>query len=81
MQFGLQSQRLGGKILEMYNVSKRYGELDVLRDFEYVFKRGERIGLIGKNGVGKSTFLNLITRSIAPDSGKISIYGQNEGMS
>ncbi len=71
LQFGLQAQRLGGKILEMYNVSKRYGELDVLRDFEYVFKRGERIGLIGKNGVGKSTFLNLITRSIAPDSGKI----------
>lgn len=71
LQFGLQSQRLGGKILEMYNVSKRYGKLDVLRDFEYVFKRGERIGLIGKNGVGKSTFLNLITRSIAPDSGKI----------
>ena len=71
MQFGLQAQRLGGKILEMYNVNKRYGDLTVLHDFDYVFKRGERIGLIGKNGVGKSTFLNLITRSIAPDSGKI----------
>ena len=71
LQFGLQAQRLGGKILEMYNVNKRYGDLAVLRDFDYVFKRGERIGLIGKNGVGKSTFLNLITRSIAPDSGKI----------
>ncbi|MBO7338506.1 MAG: ABC-F family ATP-binding cassette domain-containing protein, partial [Lachnospiraceae bacterium] len=71
LQFGLQSQRLGGKILEMYNVNKRYDELTVLRDFDYVFKRGERIGLIGKNGVGKSTFLNLITRQIAPDSGKI----------
>ena len=71
LQFGLQAQRLGGKILEMYNVTKTYDDLTVLRDFDYVFQRGERIGLIGKNGVGKSTFLNLITRSIAPDSGKI----------
>ena len=71
LQFGLQAQRLGGKILEMYNVSKTYDDLAVLRDFDYVFQRGERIGLIGKNGVGKSTFLNLITRNIAPDSGKI----------
>ena len=71
LQFGLQAQRLGGKILEMYNVTKTYDDLTVLRDFDYVFKRGERIGLIGKNGVGKSTFLNLITQSIAPDSGKI----------
>ena len=71
LQFGLQAQRLGGKILEMYNVTKTYDYLAVLRDFDYVFKRGERIGLIGKNGVGKSTFLNLITRHIAPDSGKI----------
>ena len=71
LQFGLQAQRLGGKILEMYNVTKTYDDLTVLRDFDYVFQRGERIGLIGKNGVGKSTFLNLITRSIAPDQGKI----------
>ena len=71
LQFGLQSQRLGGKILEMYQVNKTYDDLTVLRDFDYVFQRGERIGLIGKNGVGKSTFLNLITRSVAPDSGKI----------
>ena len=71
LQFGLQAQRLGGKILEMYNVNKSYGELAVLRDFDYVFQRGERIGLIGKNGVGKSTFLNLITQRISPDSGKI----------
>ena len=71
LQFGLQSQRLGGKILEMYNVTKQYGDITVLRDFDYVFKRGERIGLIGKNGVGKSSFLNLITRATSPDSGKI----------
>ncbi len=71
LQFGLQSQRLGGKILEMYNVTKSYGDVTVLSDFDYVFKRGERIGLIGKNGVGKSSFLNLITRQVAPDHGKI----------
>ena len=71
LEFGLQMQRLGGKILEMSNVSKSYGELAVLKDFDYVFKRGERIGLIGKNGVGKSTFLNLITGSILPDKGRI----------
>lgn len=71
LQFGLQAQRLGGKILEMYKVNKTYDDLTVLRDFDYVFQKGERIGLIGKNGVGKSTFLDLITRNIAPDSGKI----------
>ena len=71
LQFGLQAQRLGGKILEMYNVSKAYNDVTVLRDFDYVFKRGERIGLIGKNGVGKSSFLNLITQRVAPDHGKI----------
>ena len=67
----MKMQRLGGKILEMSNVSKSYGELSVLREFDYVFKRGERIGLIGKNGVGKSTFLNLITGSVMPDHGRI----------
>ena len=71
LEFGLNMQRLGGKILEMSNVSKAYGDLNVLNAFDYVFKRGERIGLIGKNGVGKSTFLNLITGSVLPDHGRI----------
>ena len=71
LQFGLQAQRLGGKILEMYNVTKTYDDVTVLRDFDYVFKRGERIGLIGPNGVGKSSFLNLITQQVAPDHGRI----------
>ena len=71
LEFGLQMQRLGGKILELSNVSKSYGDLTVLRDFDYVFKRGERIGLIGKNGVGKSTFLNLITGNVLPDKGRV----------
>ena len=71
LEFGLQMQRLGGKILELSNVSKSYGDTCVLRDFDYVFKRGERIGLIGKNGVGKSSFLNLITGAVPPDKGRI----------
>jgi len=71
LEFGLQMQRLGGKILELSNVSKSYGDLAVLKDFDYVFKRGERIGLVGKNGVGKSTFLNLITGCVPPDRGRI----------
>lgn len=75
LQFGLNMQRLGGKILEMYNVSKSYDDIKVLKEFDYVFKRGERIGLIGKNGVGKSSFLNLITGTIKPDMGHI-VVGQ-----
>ena len=71
LEFGLQMQRLGGKILELSNVSKSFGDLTVLKDFDYVFKRGERIGLIGKNGVGKSTFLNLITGAMQPDRGRV----------
>lgn len=65
-------QRLGKKILEMHQVSKSYGDLPILNAFSYTFKRRERVGIVGKNGVGKSTFLNLLTEQIAPDSGEIS---------
>lgn len=75
LQFGADMQRLGGKILEMDRVSKSYGDMTVLKDFEYIFKRGERIGIIGKNGIGKSTFLNMITGNETPDSGTI-VTGQ-----
>ena len=75
LQFGADMQRLGGKILEMDRVSKSYGDTVVLKDFEYIFKKGERIGIIGKNGIGKSTFLNMITGNEKPDSGTI-VTGQ-----
>ena len=75
LQFGADMQRLGGKILEMDKVSKSYGNTTILKDFEYIFKRGERIGIIGKNGIGKSTFLNMITGNEKPDSGTI-VTGQ-----
>jgi len=71
IQFGLDMQRLGGKILEMKGVTKKWDDLYLLKDFDYIFKKGERIGIIGKNGIGKSTFLNMITGHEAPDSGTI----------
>ena len=63
--------RLGGKILELKNVSKSFGDLCILNDFEYTFQRGERIGVVGKNGVGKSTFLKIALQLEQPDSGTI----------
>jgi len=73
VQLEINMERLGSKILELHKVSKRFGELTLLDQFDYVFKKGERIGIIGKNGTGKSTFLNMITGAIPPDQGKIII--------
>jgi ABC transport system ATP-binding/permease protein len=63
--------RLGGKILEMKKVNKAYGDKIIMQGFDYTFKRGERIGVVGKNGVGKSTFLKIALQEELPDSGKI----------
>jgi ATP-binding cassette subfamily F protein uup len=63
--------RLGGKVLEMKKVYKSYGDKPIMKGFEYTFKRGERIGIVGKNGVGKSTFLKIALGQQPPDSGKI----------
>ena len=65
--------RVGGKILELRNIKKSFNNLNILDGFDYTFKKGERIGILGKNGVGKSTFLNIITGLLKPDSGKINI--------
>ncbi len=73
LELDIKGQRLGKKILELEHVNKSYGNFRVLRDFSYKFVRGEKIGIIGKNGVGKSTFLNIITRQIEPDNGTIEI--------
>jgi ATP-binding cassette subfamily F protein uup len=73
VQLEINMERMGSKILELHKVSKRFDNLILLDQFEYVFKKGERIGIIGKNGTGKSTFLNMITGSITPDHGKIVI--------
>jgi ABC transport system ATP-binding/permease protein len=74
-QMELQSKmnRLGGKILELKKVYKTYGEKKILTGFDYTFKKGERIGIVGKNGAGKTTFLNMVQGLDQADSGKINI--------
>lgn len=71
VQLEINMERLGTKILELHNVSKSYGDIQILNNFNYTFKRGERIGIIGKNGSGKSSFLNIISEKIPIDSGKV----------
>ncbi len=62
---------LGGKIVECHNISKAFGEKNLIEHFSYKFKRKERVGIVGQNGTGKSTFLKLITQAMAPDTGKV----------
>ncbi|MGB5419398.1 ABC-F family ATP-binding cassette domain-containing protein [Algibacter sp.] len=71
VQLELNMERLGSKILEFHKVSKAFEDKTILDGFEYTFKKGERVGIIGKNGTGKTTFLNLLTQTSKPDSGKV----------
>lgn len=64
LELDIQGKRLGKKILELDHVSKSFDGHCILRDFSYKFVRGEKIGIVGKNGVGKSTFLNIITQNL-----------------
>lgn len=73
VEFIIQSERLGSKILEAYYVHKSFGDLKVLDDFYYKFKKGEKIGVVGPNGVGKSTFIKILTQQVEPDEGKVVI--------
>ena len=73
LKLEVKMSRVGGKILELKKVYKSYDDLKILSGFDYTFKNGERIGIIGDNGVGKSTFLNIITQQEMPDSGKINV--------
>jgi ATP-binding cassette subfamily F protein uup len=66
-------ERMGSKIIEMVKLNKNFPDRKILEDFSYSFQRGERIGIIGKNGTGKSTFLNILTQTLPPDSGKVII--------
>ncbi len=72
-QMETEMARLGKKIAEWEKVSKRFGDLTILDNYSYVFKRYERLGIVGKNGTGKSTILNLLTNRLAPDAGEIAI--------
>lgn len=71
VQLELNMERLGSKIVELHNVSKSFGEKVILNRFDYNFTKGERMGVIGKNGTGKSTFLNIITQRENVDGGKV----------
>lgn len=73
VQIDLQSNRLGSKILECHYINKSYDDLVIIKDFFYKFNRKDRVGIVGPNGVGKSTFLRMITGEERPDSGKIII--------
>ncbi len=73
MDLDIKSARLGNKILELEHLNKSFGDLKIVQDFSYKFQRGEKIGIVGKNGTGKSTFLNMITQNIQADSGSIEI--------
>lgn len=69
----MKMNRLGGKVVEMKKVYKSYGDLPILKGFDYTFSKGERIGIIGQNGVGKSTFLNILQQLELQDSGKVNV--------
>lgn len=73
VELEINMERMGSKIIEMVKVHKNFPDRTILKDFSYSFQRGERIGIIGKNGTGKSTFLNILTQTIQPDSGKVII--------
>jgi ATP-binding cassette subfamily F protein uup len=73
LELQMKMSRLGGKIAEIKKLNKSYGEKIVLKGFDYTFKKGERMGIVGKNGVGKTTIINLIQGIENPDSGKVNI--------
>lgn len=73
--FHVEPERLGNKILEINNLDFSYGDKVLLDDFSYIFKKGEKCGIVGKNGTGKSTFLKLIMGELKPNAGKI-VAGQ-----
>ncbi len=73
LQLQVKMTRLGGKVAELKKVNKSYGDKIILKGFDYTFAKGERIGVVGKNGVGKSTFLNMLQGLEQADSGKINI--------
>jgi len=71
LELSVNVSRQGNKILELENISKGFNEKPIINNFSYTFKRGDRIGVAGKNGTGKSTLLNIVTGAIQPDNGKV----------
>ncbi|MCF8239419.1 MAG: ABC-F family ATP-binding cassette domain-containing protein [Saprospiraceae bacterium] len=75
LQIDLKGSRLGSKILEAHYLTKRFDDKLLVDHFSYKFKKGERVGIVGPNGIGKTTFLQMLTQELRPDSGKIVIGG------
>lgn len=75
MQIEIKGQRMGSKILEAHDISKSFGDIKILDGFDYKFKKKDRVGIIGKNGVGKSTLIKLLTKEIRPDTGTVVVGG------
>ncbi len=75
IQIDIRGQRLGKTILEAQYISKSFGDLKIVKDFDYKFRAKERVGIVGPNGVGKSTFINLLTKNLRPDAGKVVVGG------
>lgn len=73
MELEINMERMGSKVVELHKVSKKFQDKIIMDGFDYTFNRGERMGIIGKNGTGKSTFLNILTQTLLPDSGKVVI--------
>ena len=71
MALNIKMTRLGSKIVELNSVGKRFGDKNIIDNFLYTFKKGDRIGIVGKNGAGKSTLLNMITGELRPDNGQV----------
>jgi len=71
VELEINMERMGSKVIELHRLVKKFGNKTILDGFSYDFQRGDRVGIIGKNGSGKSTFLNIITGGLAPDSGKV----------
>lgn len=71
MSIQIKENWMGGKVVELHNISKSFGNTRIIDNFTYKFKRRERVGIVGQNGAGKSTFLQLLTQSLAPDTGKV----------
>lgn len=73
VELEINMERMGSKIIELHKIYKKFKDKVILDNFSYDFQRGERIGIIGKNGTGKSTFLNILTKTMQPDAGKVVI--------
>jgi len=71
LELSVKSERIGNKIIEIQHVSKSYNDKVIVKEFNYTFKKGDRIGIVGKNGMGKSTLLGMINSEIKPDMGKV----------